>query len=59
MTGGLRLVAEQLRGAMAQMQTTVETLGTPGGELEDAFADADSCQELVRDWEQDRRSARS
>ena len=54
-TGGLELVAKQLSGAMAQLQTTLETLGTPGGELEDEFAHADSCQELMRDREQNRK----
>ena len=51
-TEALALVAAQLSGAVTQVQTTLETLGAVGGEIEDAFADADSCRELERERDQ-------
>jgi hypothetical protein len=45
-TESLSLVAAQISGALTQVETTIETLGGLTDELQSAFEDAESCEEL-------------
>jgi hypothetical protein len=45
-TEALSLVAAQIAGALTQVQTTIDTLGGLTDELQSAFEDAASCEEL-------------
>ena len=45
-TEALSLVAAQIAGALTQVQTTIDTLAGLTDELQSAFEDADSCEEL-------------